>query len=192
MAESPIISHADLLSHAPALAHYARARLRDQATAEDLVQETLVTAVTQLQTFQGQSALRTWLIGILRHKILDHFRWQKRHPGDLPQREPGEDGGDRWFLPEGSWRLDPTAGLHALNADPQQILENTQLRADLARCMDKLSPALHRAFVLREVDQCDPGEICAMTGISRESLAVTLYRARTGLRACLQAAWGTP
>ena len=176
-----------LLEHADALLRYAAARVRDRETAEDLVQEVLVTAVGRLGEFSGGSSLRTWLIGILRHKILDHYRWRARHPGDQPGA--GEDGDgavdDPWFTPLGVWKIDPNQGLPA-DFDPGRAAERSELREALRRCIERLPESLHRTFVLRELEELEPEEVCRAAGIGRESLAVFLYRARQSLRECLQ------
>jgi len=154
------------------------------------VQETFLTAVGSLSDFAGHSTLRTWLIGILRHKVLDHFRWRRRHPGDQPQDL--DDYGDEeesWFTRLGAWRLDPNAGLEVLDDDPSRALERSQLRAALRLCIEQLPKSLHRVFVLRELEELEPEAACEAAGISRNSLAVFLYRARQALRACMQQKW---
>ncbi len=190
--ESPEDRHEELLAHGDALLRYALARVGHLQTCEDLVQDTLVTAVSKLDDFAGRSSLRTWLIGILRHKILDHFRWRRRHPGDQPQHAPpdAEASEEPWFTALGAWRTDPNAGLEVLDADPAELLQRTELRAALQGCIDRLPKGLHRVFVLRELEGLDPDEVCEATSIARGSVAVFLYRARQALRACLQKSWG--
>jgi len=178
-----------LVAEAGALYRYARARVRDRQTAEDLVQETMVAAIAHPEAFAGRAQLRTWLIGILRHKVLDHHRWRRRHPGDQPVDE-AELGADPHFTSLGVWRTDPNAGLGAL--DGEQALDRAQLRDALRACIERLPAALHRAFVLRALEEREPAEVSEALGISRESLNVFLYRARQALRACLQQTWGTP
>ncbi len=181
----------EMLSHGNTLLRYALARVGDRATAEDLVQDTLVVAVKKADTFSGDAAMQTWLIGILRHKILDHFRWKKRHPGDPPSYddERQQDDPDPWFTPLGAWRADPNVGLEALDGDPAKALERTQLRAALKLCIEHLPKKLHRVFVLRELEEMEPDETCEIAGIGPGSLAVFLYRARQALRTCLQKKW---
>ncbi len=182
--------HEDLLSHGDVLLRYALARVGNHATAEDLVQDTLVTAVGKLSEFDGRSSVRTWLIGILRHKILDHHRWRRRHPGDQPGWAEGAGGEeDPWFTPLGAWREDPNAGLEVLDADPGRALERSRLRAALVECIERLPAGLHRVFVLRELEDLEPAAVCEAAGIARSSLAIFLYRARQALRACLQRRW---
>jgi RNA polymerase sigma-70 factor (ECF subfamily) len=180
-----------LLEHGNALLRYALARVGDSATAEDLVQETLVAAVTQLAQFAGDSSMKTWLVGILRHKIMDHYRWRERHPGDHPpaSMDVSDDDTDPWFTRLGAWRVDPNVGLEVLDDDPAKVLERSQLRAALQLCIAELPKKLHRVFILRELEELDPDTVCTTTNLSRDSLVVFLYRARQSLRACLQKKW---
>lgn len=191
----------DLLGHGDMLLRYALLRVGDRATAEDLVQDTLIAAVDRRGEFAERSSMRTWLVGILRHKILDHFRWCERHPGDRPDHASPthhEDESSRahdhdpWFTSFGTWRIDPNAGLEILDDTPARAVERSQLRAALQLCIDQLPKQLHRVFVLREIEELEPDDACAAAAISRDSLAVFLYRARQALRACMQKKWGTP
>jgi len=187
----PVLDEEELLAQGSALLRYALSRVSDRQTAEDLVQETLVAAVTQAGELVRHGSLRAWLLGILRHKILDHYRWRRRHPGDLPAALSEDEGrsDEDWFTRLGTWRADPNAGLEALGGDPAQAAERAELRAVLQLCIDHLSRSLHRVFVLRELEELTPEEVCEAAGISRESLAVLLYRARQSLRGCLQQKW---
>mgnify|MGYP002780275596 CR=1 FL=1 len=182
------VGHEALLEHAQMLFRYALTRVGEREAAEDLVQETLVTAVAKLTDFAGQSSLRTWLTGILRHKILDHYR-QKRKESQAPS--PLEEGRDpQCFDRLGAWRIDPNLGLEVLDEEGPCVVERAQLRAALKRCIEALPPALQRAFVLREVQELEPEEVCEAAALSRESLHVFLYRARQNLRECMQRKWG--
>lgn len=179
----------DLLAHSDALYRYAMSRLGDRPTAEDLVQDTLVTAVSKAPDFEGRSSVRTWLIGILRHKLLEHFRWNKRHPQDQPAPEDSDSNppADPWFTAGGVWRTDPNQGLDWLEHDPDQALQRSELRAFLRLCIEHLPARLRQVFVLRELEALTPEDVSESAGIARNSLAVFLYRARQALRACLQA-----
>ena len=189
--EQSAVSSADLLPHADAMYRYALARVAQKDQAEDLVQDSMLAAVKQWHSFDGRSQLRSWLIGILRHKIHDHYRWKKRHPGDLPN-QAGTDADDddkKNFTPLGQWRLDPNAGLEMLDADPGQALERSRLRAAIQLCVDALPDSQQQVFVLREMQGVDADRCCQQIGIARASLSVLLYRARQALRSCLQKSW---
>jgi RNA polymerase sigma-70 factor (ECF subfamily) len=181
----------ELLAQAAVLLRYAVTRVGDRQTAEDLVQETLVAAIEKADEFAARSSMRTWLIGILRHKILDHHRWRRRHPADQPSAAlEGEEPGDEApFTRLGTWRVDPNAGLEVLDGEPARAVDRARLRAALQLCIDRLPKSLHGVFVLRELEELEPDEVCREAGIASSSLAVLLYRARQALRACLQKRW---
>ncbi len=187
----PAVSSADLLPHADAMFRYALMRVASQQQAEDLVQDSMLAAVRQWDSFGDRSSLRTWLIGILRHKIHDHYRWKKRHPGDLPNSSETQhdDGDGENFNLMGKWRQDPNVGLDVLDDDPGQALERSQLRMAIQVCVDDLPESQQKVFVLREMQGLEPEDCCQKTGIARSSLAVLLYRARQALRSCLQKSW---
>ena len=178
-----------LLAESDALFRYALARVGIRALAEDLVQETLIVGVQRRQEFAGASSARTWLIGILRHRILNHFRWRARHPGDVANLD-GEGPGSEWFHPEGTWKSDPNIGLEALGDSPARALERAEMRVAILDCVARLPDSLRRAYVLRELEEQEAEVVCETIDISRESLNVFLYRARQTLRACLQRKWG--
>lgn len=181
-----------LMAEADTLYRYAVSRVRNHHTAQDLVQETLVTACRKIGEFEGRSTLGTWLIGILRNKILDHLRRADRHPEVLvaaSSEEAEDDPMDTWFTGYGAWRLDPNAGLAWLDTDPRELADRAEIRAAVQDCLDHLPGGLRRVFVLREIEDYSAGEISATTGMSRGSVAVLLHRARQFLRACLQSIW---
>jgi RNA polymerase sigma-70 factor (ECF subfamily) len=182
----------ELVAEVDVLYRYALPRVRNHHTAEDLVQETLVTAVRKFDGFEGRAALGTWLTGILRHKILDHLRHLQRHP-ESPASELADsadsDPTAELFTENGAWRFEPNAGLEMLDTDPGKLAERAEIRAAVRHCLDRLPGNLRRVFVLREVEDCPTDEICAAAGVTRGSLAVFMHRARQLLRVCLQKNW---
>ena len=84
------------------LYHYALSRLGRSHDAEDVVQETLLSALTRRGDFQGRSLPRTWLMGILKHKVVDRMRAVARHA-----RGTDPDNLDAWFDSKGKWRNEP-------------------------------------------------------------------------------------
>jgi RNA polymerase sigma-70 factor, ECF subfamily len=185
----------ELVASADLLYRYALPRVRNHHTAEDLVQDTLVTAVNKFDEFQGRAALGTWLTGILRNKILDHLRHQQRHP-----ESPAPDHADaantdptaELFTECGGWSFEPNAGLDVLDTDPGQLAERAEIRTAVRQCLDRLPGNLRRVFILREIEDCPTEEVCAAAGVTRGSLAVFMHRARQLLRACLQKTWLNP
>ena len=180
------VSQCDWLTeHGDYLYRFALVRLRDPHLAEDAVQETLLAAI-QNQTYAGKSAPRTWLTGILKHKIIDLIRRQMReqpleHEEDLPE-EPGM---DEFFAGDNRhWSEKPQPW-----GTPESELEQKQFLAILQQCMDRLPKKLASLFVLREVQECQTEEICKELEISSTNAWVMLYRARMGLRKCLELHW---
>jgi len=174
-----------LTEHGDYLYRYALARLRDSHQAEDAVQETLLAALAG-SGFSGQASPRTWLTGILKHKIIDQFRRQQREvqltsPGDVATDDPGM---DEFFQDDGHWAEAPQAW-----REPGYLLQQDQFLEILQDCMDKLPKKLARIFLLREIEETDNEEICKELEISPTNAWVMLYRARMGLRKCLEIHW---
>ena len=174
-----------LAEHGDYLYRYALGRLRDPHLAEDAVQETLLAAL-QGGDFAGKSAPRTWLTGILKHKIVDQFRRQLREvPLPAPQDLADETAGmDEFFLEDGHWAEPPQSW-----GDPAGLLQQDQFLQVLQQCLDKLPRNLARIFLLRELEESDNEEVCKELQISPTNAWVMLYRARMGLRKCLEINW---
>jgi RNA polymerase sigma-70 factor, ECF subfamily len=178
-----------LNEHGDYLYRYALVRLRDTHLAEDAVQETLLAALAaQEQTnFAARSSVRTWLTGILKHKIIDHFR-RSRHEEPLPDGDYPTDGlepgMDEFFAEDGHWLERPSSF-----GNPSQLLEQQQFWLTLQACLDRLPVALARIFLLRELEEKENAEICKELEITATNAWVMLYRARVALRKCLEINW---
>lgn len=172
-------------SQRPYLLRYASMQLRNPDAAEDVVQETLLAALTGKAGFAGRSNLRTWLTGILKHKIVDSIRRSRReHPAEAagPEAETGEL--DALFDERGHWRETPDAW-----ESPDGALEQKQFLAALEKCLHGLPVRTAEAFMMREHLGLDTGEICKELGVTSTHCWVLLYRARMALRLCLEANW---
>jgi len=182
----------ELDKHRPHLIKFAMGQLRNATYAEDVVQETLVAAVQGAERFAGQSSVRTWLIGILKHKITDHFRRQSREAPlpDLDEETSLEDL-DARFKPDGHFIDNPAHVQGADWGDPEATLSQSRFFGVLEECMARLPPNTARAFNMREIMGMDTDEICKELGITATNAWVMLYRARMALRECLQAKWFT-
>lgn len=175
--------------HGDALFGFAYLRLRDRDAAEDLVQETLLAAWRGRERFVGHSSERTWLIGILKHKLADHWRRRRREP--QPAATPGPDGLDRELLGalfddtrRDHWRAPPSPW-----SDPDAALEQRQFWQVFSACVAALPPAQAQAFSLCELDGFKGEEACKAMGLAATNLWVMLHRARLRLRACLEKNW---
>jgi RNA polymerase sigma-70 factor (ECF subfamily) len=170
--------------HSDALYRFALLRLRDPKLAEEAVQETLVSALGSRSRFSGASSERSWLIGILKHKVLDHFRkiGRERPIEDTAQFENEMEG---VFDENGHWKLDET-GPAEWSADPGLILERKAFWIALDRCLSKLPSRMAAVFTMRELDEIGCDDVCSTLNISPSNLWVLMHRARMQLRKCLE------
>jgi RNA polymerase sigma-70 factor (ECF subfamily) len=162
----------------PYLLRYASLQLRDRNAAEDAVQETLVAALAGEAGFAGRSNLRTWLTGILKHKIVDAIRRMARDPepvADVAELDALFDETGHWDEPPAAW--------------PENSLEQKQFFAVLEECLARLPAKTARVFMMREHMGYETDEICQEIGVTPTHCWVLLYRARMALRECLQANW---
>ena len=165
------------------LLRYASLQLRDRHAAEDAVQETLLAALTGESGFAGRSNLRTWLTGILKHKIVDAVRRASRD-GVAP--DPGDEADLDALLYDrrGHWAEPPAAW-----PDPDASLEQAQFFAVLELCLERLPAKTAQAFMMREHLGFETADICKELGVTPTHCWVLLYRARAALRECLQTNW---
>lgn len=169
-----------LAEHGDVLYRFALGRLRDPQTAEDLVQDTFLAALKGADSFSGRSQERTWLIGILKHKIIDHFRKHNRMflSEDLEMKELDPHA----FLDrKGEWTLGQAAWI----TDPEQAYERKEIWASLEDCISHLPERHKQIYVLRELQDQPAEEICETLDVSPSNLWVSLHRARLQLRDCL-------
>lgn len=168
-----------LQEHGDYLFRYARRRLYTDELAEDAVQETLLAAFKAHRQFAGESSERTWLTGILKHKIVDLIRSQAREV----TASGGDNDNDDWeslFDQSGHW-------LETFRdwGNPESELEKSRIRQALDECFRRLKPALAQIFSLRELSGLGNEEICKELDISATNAWVMLHRARLFLRECL-------
>jgi RNA polymerase sigma-70 factor (ECF subfamily) len=176
--------------HGDYLFKYASFRLRDSAAAEDVVQETFLAALKAYEKFEGRGSERTWLVGILKHKIIDHVRRATR---EVPIGEGPDDGPEHaeFFTRTNGWNnhwnnnFAPTDW----HASPVQLVEQGEFLKVFNNCLSPLPQRTANAFTLREVDGLSSEEICEMLGITVSNLWVMLHRARLHLRNCLEKNW---
>lgn len=183
---APSLNAATIAGERDYLLRYALMNLRNPAQAEDAVQETLLAAMEGAARFSGKSALRTWLTGILKHKIIDHLRRSGREqsltgPGD--ERSEAE-AVDALFAQDGHWREFPADW-----DNPAAALENSRFRAAFETCLQRLPARTAQVFAMREVMELSTGEICKALQITPTNCWVMLHRARLTLRECLELQW---
>jgi len=171
--------------HADALYRFALLRVNDPQVAEDLVQDTFVSALRAVDRYRGQASVRTWLIGILKHKVVDHFRKDKREITASDLGHESEESGQEYFDEKGRWKDPP----RAWDVTPESLLEDKEFRHAFTNCLDDLSPSFRDAFTMKEIDGMKGEEICKVLGITATNLWVILHRSRTKLRKCLEVTW---
>lgn len=181
-----------LEQHGDYLYKYAVFRLRDATAAEDAVQETFLAALKAYSKFEGRGSERTWLVGILKHKIMDHFRRSVRETAlgeecaDGPEHSEFFERADSWHH---HWNADfAPADWHAT---PAELVEQTEFWRVFNDCLGPLPKRTASAFTLREVDGLSSEEICEILSVSVNNLWVILHRARLHLRNCLERSWFT-
>jgi len=177
-----------LAEHGDYLYRFALARLRDSHQAEDVVQETMLAAL-QNNSFAGQSSPRTWLTGILKHKIIDVLRKQVREVSLGESADHGNDflerpDMDEFFMEDGHWADKPQAW-----GKPDGELEQKQFFGVLQNCMEKLPKKLAAIFTLRDIEEEENEKICKDLEITTTNAWVMLYRARMTFRKCLELNW---
>ena len=168
----------------PQLMRYARSQLRNDAWAEDAVSDTLLAALEKPQAFAGASQLKTWLVGILKHKLIDQLRRQSREATTL-DADDSEDVDELLFDASGHWREMPADW----SDHPEAALRQQQFLKVLDACVEHLPSTQGRVFMMREWLELESDEICKELSISSTNLWVLLHRARLRLRDCLQQGW---
>ena len=168
------------------LMRFARLQLRNDAWAEDAVSETLLAALAKPQAFEARSQLKTWLVGILKHKIIDAMRQRQREVtldsgSDDDNADPLE---HMAFKTDGHFAMKPADW-----GNPEQDLKSRQFFAILEACTDQLPAVQGRLFLMREWLEMSSEEICKELALTPTNLYVQLHRARLRLRECLDLNW---
>lgn len=175
-----------IVSHHGHLLRFARLQLRNEAWAEDAVSETVLAALAKPQAFQSRSQLKTWLIGILKHKVIDMLRQHGREIST--SADVDEDGADLLnqigFKPDGHF-----AHMPADWGNPEQDLRSQQFLKVMDACVEKLPATQGRLFLMREWLELSVEDICKELSLTSTNLYVQLHRARLRLRECLELNW---
>jgi RNA polymerase sigma-70 factor (ECF subfamily) len=171
--------------HGDAMYRFAIIRVKDPGVAEDLIQETFLSAIKAIDKFRGSSSVRTWLIGILKRKIIDYFRKSTKEISESDLTLWEEEDDTRYFDKDGHWKR----AVQEWKESPEELVVNQEFWTTFRACLSGLPEAHRRAFTLREIDGIESDEICKVLAITSSNLWVMLHRARSKLRKCLDATW---
>ncbi len=169
--------------YADYLYSYAFFKLPSKEAAEDVVQETFLSAYISAKNFKGNSTEKTWLVSILKRKIVDYYRKKARNKEDnlsqyqLPFYESG-DYQNHWLEARApkDWAVDNQIELNEFH----QILQI---------CLQLLPPKHRVVFIMKVLDECDSNEICEKEGIRPGNLWTIMHRARLQVRECMEKKW---
>lgn len=171
--------------HGDYLFRYSLMRVRNRELAENLVQETFLAALTGRGSFKGQSSERTWMTGILKHKIVDQFRKSFREKSVTELQTDDEQTIDQFYDAVGQPKQYPVNWM----PDPQALLHSREFWEVVHSCLACLPERTAIAFMMRELDELDTEEICRRLSITPTNLWVMLHRARLQLRQLLEENW---
>ena len=175
--------------YADLLYRFAILRLNDENLAQDMVQETFLSALKNIKKFGQKSSVQTWLVTILKNKIIDHYR--KSFMADKNGNSstlPDDDLSD--YLENGMW--DREKAPKNWHESAEDIFEENEFFKVLHQCLSFLPEQAGKVFLLREIDGLGSTEICKELDISTSNLWVLLHRARNGLRKCIEKTWLNP
>ena len=180
--------HGWVRNYADILYSYAVTRISDEEQARDLVQETFLAALERVDKFEGRSSEGTWLMAILKNKVIDVYR---RNAAGLRKRTEtlkAEEEQQDFFDPlDGHWNAAYRPG--DLGVDHQDPLVQKELGRALQACLGKLPALWLSVFTMKHVDD-DPSEIiCRELKLTPSNFWVIIHRAKLNLRACLQKNW---
>ena len=185
MAEEQVVLNTDkwIDNYADYMYNYAVVRVNNSDLAKDLVQDTFFAGLKSAKNFQGKSTERTWLVSILKRKIIDHYRKINSKKGQAEVRMNFYDDGEN----EGSW-LEERVPQSWDNASEKSI-ENQELKSQIDACIDALPEKYGMVFRMKTIQEFETEEICKELDITASNLWVIIHRARTQLRKCMEDNW---
>lgn len=179
----------------PMLLKYAQLQLRNTAMAQDVVSEVLLVALEKPDSFSGKSSVNTWLVGILKFKIIDQFRRSTREStvGDGGGADSSDDAAfnslEALMFDATGHMSEPAAMWSSPSAAPDASLQEKQFFAVLEACVSGLPAVQGRVFMMREWLELSTDDICKELSLTTSNLWVLLHRARTRLQVCLNTQW---
>ncbi|MBN2614451.1 MAG: sigma-70 family RNA polymerase sigma factor [Bacteroidales bacterium] len=167
------------------LYNYAWSRVHSKQLAEDLVQDTFVSALNAMDSFRGESTVRTWMLSILRRKVVDHYRKKstQNEKTTLSFESPFEDESGtkgHWIMERAPKDWQWQSGYPMRSKEFQSIMES---------CLSQLPEKWKSVFVLKVMEEIESSEICKEVGCTSSNFWVILHRARLQLRECIEKKW---
>lgn len=145
---------------------------------EELLHQTWLTFLEKLDSFEGRSQIKTFLIGILINKLHELRRSKKR----FQSVEDADQAFQNAFTVDGWWKTDPP--------DPEELMSSKEVGRWIEECLQGLSVSQKDAFVLREIQGEDSEVICKILQVNVTHLGVLIFRAKEKLRKCLEGSLG--
>ncbi|TKD59354.1 sigma-70 family RNA polymerase sigma factor [Flavobacterium sp. ASW18X] len=170
-------------NYADYLFNYAVSRVNDTEIAKDLVQETFMAGLNSAKNYKGDAAERTWLIAILKRKVIDHYRKINSKKGKAEVKVNFVANDEQ----EGDWLEEKVADLFSLSGD--DAMENEELGVAIYNCLSKLPKKQSDVFRMKTIQGMATEDICNELGINPSNLWVMIHRARTSLMGCLNQNW---
>lgn len=168
--------------YADYLFNYAIARVNDTELAKDLVQETFFAGLNSAKNFKGTASERTWLVAILKRKVIDYYRKINSKKGKAEVRVSYKDEGS-----EGRWLEEQVADPFSRSENDR--IENEELGQAIQDCITQLPPKQAQVFTMKTIQGLSTEDICNELGINPSNLWVLVFRARTALMGCLNKSW---
>lgn len=164
------------------LFNYAIVRVNDRDIANDLISETFLAGLKSMKNFKGEASERTWLISILKRKIVDYYRRMSSKKGraEVKINYSGEGNEGEWLEEMVPDQMDKTA---------EDQMENRELGLAILDCMENLTEKQAKIFKMKTIDGYDTETICNEFDITPSNLWVIIHRARTSLAQCLEKNW---
>ncbi len=169
--------------YADYLFNFTISRVNDKEVAQDLVQETFLAALKSMNNFKGEASERTWLISILKRKIIDYYRKINSNKGQAEVRIKYNND----FETEGDWLEEHVADPYDKTAE--DIIQNTELGEAILNCLSKLPEKHAEVFRMKTIEGMETEEICKELNITASNLWVIIHRARTAMASCLKENW---
>jgi len=170
-------------NYADYLYNYAISRVNNSDIAKDLVQETFFAGLRSAKNFEGKSTERTWLVSILKRKVIDHYRKINSKKGQAEVRMSFYDSGEN----EGSWIEERVP--QSWQSQTEKNIENDELKSQIDVCIDKLPEKYAMVFRMKTINGFETEDICKELQITPSNLWVMIHRARTQLRGCMEENW---